>query len=108
MAHNFDDKQQIDSQGSLSCATGPVDPPAEKMFWIAAFVYQNQPAGHYAAAWGEKQFSAGGVKDRWTCPTKMAPGSEPFDTGTARAWALARVTDGGGKFFAWGDEVTLE
>jgi hypothetical protein len=107
MAHNFDEKLQIDSQGMLSCATGPVD-GNEKMFWIVAFVYQNDPAGHFACAWGVKQFSAGGVKDRWTCPMKMAPGSEAFDTGHAEAWALARVTDQGGMFYPWGDRVTLE
>lgn len=105
--HNFDEKQQIDSQGVLSCATGPVEAD-ERMFWVAAFVYQNEPAGHYAAAWGMKQFSAGGVRDRWTCPMKMAPGSEPFDTGEAYAWAIARVTDQGGMFYPWRDEVTLE
>lgn len=107
MAHNFDDKQQIDSQGSLTCATGPVA-DGEKMFWIAAFVYQNEPAGHYAAAWGVKEFSASGVEGKWTCSMEMAPGSEPFNKGSADAWALARVTDQGGMFYPWHDDVTLE
>ena len=38
----------------------------------------------------------------------MAPDSKPFKTGPARAWALARVTDGGGESFGWGHAITLE
>jgi hypothetical protein len=105
MPHNFDKKQKIDSQGSLAQATGEVEND-EKMFWIAAFVYQNEP-GHYAAAAGEDEWP-NGVDKKWTCPTKMVPGSMPFKKGQARAWALARVTDGGGKFFSWPDTVELE
>ena len=43
MAHRFDPKQKIDAQGHLRRATGPIEPASEKMFWIAAFVYQNEP-----------------------------------------------------------------
>lgn len=105
MPHNFDEKQKIDSHGSLAQATGPVE-SGEEIFWIAAFVYQNEP-GHYAAASGEQQWP-NGVDKKWDCPTKMSPGSMPFKKGPARAWALARVTDQGGMFFAWRDDVTLE
>jgi hypothetical protein len=104
MAHRFDPKQKIDPQGHLAEATGPVQ-DGEEMFWIAAFVFQNSP-GHYAAAWGDTEW-AGGKANKWDCPTTMAPGSQPFTKGKARAWALARVSDGGGEFFRWGDEVDL-
>jgi hypothetical protein len=105
MPHNFDDKQKIDSHGSVAHATGEVD-AGEKMFWIAAFLYQNGP-GHYAAAAGEREW-LNGVDKKWTCPTNMAPGSRPFKKGLAHAWALARVRDGGEQFFAWRDDVELE
>ena len=106
MAHRFDPKQKIDAQGNLRRATGLVDPPIEKMFWIAAFVYQNEP-GHYAAASGTAKWKDG-ESPKWECKTEMAPGSKPFKKGKARAWALARVTDEGGKFFGWGHEIDLE
>jgi hypothetical protein len=107
MAHNFDNKQKIDNQGNLGLATGPVDPDTERMFWIAAFVYQNEPPGHYAAAWGRNEWE-GGKDKKWDCPMEMAPGSQTFNKGAAEAWALACVTDQGGMFFAWHDDVTLE
>jgi hypothetical protein len=107
MPHNFDEELKLDKNGFLERATGPVDPPNETMFWIAAFVYQNEPPGHYAAAWGTDEWP-NGVQGQWECQTDMAPDSQPFNEGEAYAWALARVTDGGGKFFAWGDKVTLK
>jgi len=107
MAHRFDDKQKIDQQWNLAQATGPVETD-EKMFWISAVVYQNGPEqGHYAAAWGETEWPTG-VDKKWDCPMEMAQGSKPFKKGPAKAWALARVTDGGGKFFAWPHPVELE
>jgi hypothetical protein len=104
MAHKFDPQQKIDAQGHLAKATGEVEVDQE-MFWIAAFVFQNAP-GHYAAAWGDTGWGGGKAK-QWVCDTTMAPGSQPFQKGKARAWALARVSDEGGKFFGWGHEVDL-
>ena len=105
MAHKFDQKQKIDPNGRMHKARGEID-TGKSMFWISAFVFQNSP-GHYAAAWGDTEW-AGGKATKWSCPTKMAPGSEPFKKGKARAWALARVSDKGGEFFGWGHEVELE
>jgi hypothetical protein len=105
MAHKFDEKQKINAQGRLTRARGEID-TGKDMFWIAAFVFQNS-AGHYAAAWGDTGW-ANGKSTKWSCPTTMAPGSQPFKKGKARAWALARVSDGGGKFYGWGHEVDLE
>ena len=104
--HKFDPVQKVDSKGALKRATGPVK-QNEKIFWIAAFVYQNDP-GHYAAAAGRKQWP-NGKAPHWACPTKMAPGSKDFNHGPAKAWALALVTDGSGKkFHAWSDNVHIE
>jgi hypothetical protein len=104
MPHKFDKKQKIDSQGQLAEARGDVD-DGKDMFWIAAFVFQSSP-GHHAAAWGRTEWTGGKAK-KWECKTTMAPGSEPFQKGTARAWALARVSDGGGTFHGWGHDVDL-
>jgi hypothetical protein len=104
MAHRFDPDQTINAQGHLAKATGEVE-DGEDMFWIVAFVFQNQ-AGHVAAAWGETEW-AGGKAKKWDCHTTMAPGSQPFTQGTAHAWALARVSDGGGEFYGWGHPVNL-
>jgi hypothetical protein len=104
MAHKFDPQQKINAQGRLAKAKGEIE-VGENMFWIAAFVFQNSP-GHYAAAWGDTTWGAGKAT-KWSCPTQMAPGSDPFKKGKARAWALARVSDGGGRFFGWGHEVDL-
>ena len=106
MAHRFDHDQHIDAQGRLARAKGPVD-TNQRIFWIAAFVYQNAP-GHHAAAAGRKQWPNGRAPD-WSCPTQMAPGSKPFKKGDAKAWALALVSDGAGKrFHGWSDDVELE
>jgi hypothetical protein len=102
--HKFDDPQKIDPQGRLAKATGEID-AGKEMFWIAAFVFQNRP-GHFAAAWGDTGWP-GGKATKWDCPTKMAPGSQPFRKGKARCWALARVSDGGGRFHRWGHEIDL-
>ena len=105
MAHKFDDPQKVNANGRLSKATGEVD-GGKQMFWISAVVYQNH-AGHVAAAWGETKWG-GGKALKWSCPTKMAPGSQPFEKGKkAKCWALARVSDGGGKFYAWGHDVDI-
>jgi hypothetical protein len=104
MPHRFDQTQHIDPQGRLTRATGEVN-GGEQMFWIAAFIFQND-GGHHAAAWGDKQWG-GGKADHWACQTTMAPGSQLFKEGKARAWGLARVSDGGGAFFGWGHEVDL-
>jgi hypothetical protein len=104
MPHKFAPQQHIDAHGHLKTAVGEVE-AGEDMFWITAFVWQNQP-GRYAAAWGDAKW-AGGKANHWDCKTKMAPGSQPFTQGKARAWALARVSNGGGQFFGWGHEVDL-
>jgi hypothetical protein len=106
MPHNFDPKQQIDPQGNLSDARGPVD-TGERMFWIAAFIWQNVD-GDYAAAWGTATWS-GGKSGKWDCQMAMAPDSKPFKYGDAKAWALALVTVGSAKreFYAWRDDVEL-
>ena len=105
MAHKFHDNQQIQPPGTLPYATGEVE-AGEKMFWIAAFVYQSW-AGHYAAASGTNQWGAG-VALNWNCPTQMAPGSQNFKVGTARAWALALVSEGPRKkYYGWGHAVEL-
>jgi hypothetical protein len=106
MPHKFDHDQHIDAQGRLAHATGPVK-KNEKIFWISAFVYQNG-SGHYAAAKGAKKWPNGRAPE-WSCATKMAPGSKPFNKGTAKAWALALVSDGPGKkFHGWSDDVELK
>jgi hypothetical protein len=104
MPHRFDSPLKIDAHGRLARATGPVN-DNEEMFWIAAFVYQNID-GHYAAAWGDTGWPRGKA-EKWACQTKMAPGSQPFRKGKAQAWALARVSDGGGEFHPWRDEIDL-
>jgi hypothetical protein len=104
MAHRFDPQQQIDGQGRLHQARGPVD-TGQNMFWILALIWQNRGGGNYAAAWGTGNWQ-NGTAPKWHCQTTMV-GSNRFVKGPARAWALARVTDGGGMFFPWGDNVTL-
>jgi hypothetical protein len=106
MAHKFYKKQHINSKGFLTRATGPVS-RNQRMFWISAFVYQNGP-GHYAAAAGTKKWS-NGKAPKWECPTEMVPGSQPFNKGPAKAWALALVTDRAGrKYYGWADDVDLK
>jgi hypothetical protein len=106
MPHNFDDKQQLDPGGSLPLARGPVD-TGEKMFWIAALVWQNN-AGKHAAATGQLDWSETPWTKSWWCPTTMVPGSKPFSKGQAEAWALALVTEGNKKvFYRWRDDVEL-
>jgi hypothetical protein len=104
MPHRFDATQQIDGQGRLHQARGPVK-TNEEMFWILALIWQNRGPGDYAAAWGIGEWPNGRAP-KWHCPTTMV-GSDTFVPGPARAWALARVSDGGGTFFPWGDNVTL-
>ena len=103
MAHRFDPNQQIDGQGRLVQARGPVN-TGEQMFWILALIWQNV-GGNYAAAWGTGDWP-NGKAPKWHCQTTMV-GSNTFVPGPARAWALALVTDGGGQFYPWGDNVTL-
>jgi hypothetical protein len=105
MAHRFEDKQKVDSQGFMTRAKGDVE-DGKDMFWIAAFVYQNEP-GHFAAAEGTFEFPSGGVDKKWECPMTMAPGSKPFKKTTARAWALARVSNNGGAYYGWGHNVDI-
>jgi hypothetical protein len=106
MAHKFEDKQKVDSQGFMTRAKGDVE-DGKDMFWISAVIYQNEP-GHYAAAEGTFPFPGGGVAKKWECPMTMAPGSKPFKKNKpAKAWALARVSNNGGEFYAWGHPVDL-
>jgi hypothetical protein len=104
MAHRFDPQQQIDGQGRLVQARGPVE-HGEEMFWILALIWQNRGPGDYAAAWGTGSW-ANGKTQQWHCQTTMV-GANTFHTGAAKAWALAEVTDDGGVFFRWPDDVTL-
>jgi hypothetical protein len=107
MAHRFKDKQKVDSQGYMTHAKGDVE-TGQDMFWISAVVYQNEP-GHFAAAEGTFPFPGSGAQQEWECPMTMAPGSKPFNKNkAAKAWALARVSDEGGKFYAWGHDVTIQ
>lgn len=105
MAHKFAPTQKINQKGGLASAKGDVE-DNQKMFWIAAFVYQSAP-GHHAAASGTKEWHNGKAQ-HWTCPTQMVSGSKSFKKGEAKAWALALVSDGAGrKFHGWGHKVDL-
>jgi hypothetical protein len=105
MPHRFDSPLQITGQGRLVQARGPVD-TGQEMFWILALIWQYKN-GKYAAAWGRGDWPPpNGKAPKWHCQTTMV-GPDPFVAGSAEAWALAWVTDGGGKFHSWKDTVNL-
>jgi hypothetical protein len=107
MAHRFDDQQQIDSQGILPRATGPVDDD-EQMFWIIVLVHQQKDDEEHAAAWGMADWSSKPVAGTWRCRTSMVPGSVSFSNGPAQAWALALVTKGNQTvLYPWSHTVEL-
>jgi hypothetical protein len=107
MAHRFDDKQQIDAQGFLTQATGPVD-EGERIFWIVVLVYQQKGEDEHAAAWGMADWTTDPASEKWECSTGMVPGSTVFSNGPAQAWALALVTKAGQTvMYPWSHTVQL-